>query len=489
MKIYNSMTRQKEEFIPLDGKNVKMYACGITVYDLSHIGHARQAIVYAMIADYLRYRGYNVKYVRNYTDVDDKIINKANALGKNALEFSREQIKETEIDMANLHVTNADINALASESIEDIIDFVKGLIDKGHAYAVETGDVYFDVRSFPKYGSLSNRKIDELICGVRKDVEPGKRDPIDFALWKAAKPEEISWDSPWGKGRPGWHIECSTMVLHHLGETIDIHGGGKDLIFPHHENEIAQSEALTGKKFAKYWSHCGLVKINGEKMSKSLGNSLTIREALQKYNYEVIKYVILSKHYASDMDLLDGDFRLAESHMYYFYSTLVEMEKYINSFKDESVVAGRDDDISAKIITDFIEDMDDDFNTAAALSKLHGIFKYANNVMKTSKKANKANTANTLINIIKNLHEVYGVIGLFSQKPEDFVSEMKLKYLNGLKIDETFIESKIKERAEAKKNKDFALADAIRTELDKKGIILMDTIDGTKWDIKDLFNS
>lgn len=489
MKIYNSMTRQKEEFIPLDGKNVKMYACGITVYDLSHIGHARQAIVYAMIADYLRYRGYNVKYVRNYTDVDDKIINKANALGKNALEFSREQIKETEIDMVNLHVTNADINALASESIEDIIDFVKGLIDKGHAYVAETGDVYFDVRSFPKYGSLSNRKIDELISGVRKDVEPGKRDPIDFALWKAAKPEEISWDSPWGKGRPGWHIECSTMVLHHLGETIDIHGGGKDLIFPHHENEIAQSEALTGKKFAKYWSHCGLVKINGEKMSKSLGNSLTIREALQKYNYEVIKYVILSKHYASDMDLLDGDFRLAESHMYYFYSTLVEMEKYINSFKDETIVDSRDDDISAKIITDFIEDMDDDFNSAAALSKLHGIFKYANNVMKTAKKANKANTANTLINIIKNLHEVYGVIGLFSQKPEDFVSEMKLKYLNGLKIDETFIESKIKERAEAKKNKDFAIADAIRTELDKKGIILMDTIDGTKWDIKDLFNS
>ncbi len=254
----------------------------------------------------------------------------------NALEFSNEQIKETEIDMANLHVTDADVNALASESIEDIIEFVKGLIDKGHAYVAETGDVYFNVRSFPNYGSLSNRKIDELISGVRKDVEPGKRNPIDFALWKAAKPGEISWNSPWGKGRPGWHIECSAMVLHHLGETIDIHGGGKDLIFPHHENEIAQSEALTGKKFAKYWSHCGLVKINGEKMSKSLGNSLTIRDALQKYNYEVIKYVILSKHYASDMDLLDGDFSLAESHMYYFYSTLMAMERYINSFKKES---------------------------------------------------------------------------------------------------------------------------------------------------------
>ena len=212
MKIYNSMTRQKEEFIPLDGKNVKMYACGITVYDLSHIGHARQAIVYAMIADYMRYRGYNVKYVRNYTDVDDKIINRANLLGKNALEFSKEQIKETEYDMNNLHVTDADINALASENIDNIIEFVKGLIESGHAYAAETGDVYFDVRSFSEYGKLSNRNIDEMLNGVRKEVEPGKRDPIDFALWKAAKPGEIYWESPWGNGRPGWHIECSAMA-------------------------------------------------------------------------------------------------------------------------------------------------------------------------------------------------------------------------------------------------------------------------------------
>lgn len=489
MKLYNSMTRQKEDFIPLDGKNVKMYACGITVYDLSHIGHARQAIVYAMIADYMRYRGYNVKYVRNYTDVDDKIISKANALGKNALEFSGEQIKETEFDMANLHVTNADVNALASENIENIIELVKGLIDNGHAYVAETGDVYFDVRSFPQYGRLSNRNIDEMINGVRKDVEPGKRDPIDFALWKSAKPGEISWSSPWGEGRPGWHIECSAMVLHHLGESIDIHGGGKDLIFPHHENEIAQSEALTGKKFAKYWSHCGLVKINGEKMSKSLGNSLTIRDVLQKYNYEVIKYVMFSKHYTSDMDLLDGDFSLAESHMYYFYSTIAAMERYIVSFKDDSITAIREDDISDKVISDFIQDMDDDFNTAAALSNLHGIFKYANNVMKTAKKDNRVNTANTLINILKNLREVFGVIGMFSQNPEEFVSEMKMKYLRGLEIDEAFIEGKIGERAEAKRNKDFDLADAIRAELDSKGIILMDTVDGTKWDIKALFNS
>ena len=489
MKLYNSLTRQKEEFIPLDGNNVKMYACGITVYDLSHIGHARQAIVYAMIADYMRYRGYNVKYVRNYTDVDDKIINKANQLGKNALDFSAEQIKETEIDMANLHVTNADINALASENIDNIIKFVQGLIDKGHAYVAETGDVYFDVRSFPKYGRLSNRNVDELISGVRKDVEPGKRDPIDFALWKAAKPGEISWTSPWGEGRPGWHIECSTMVLENLGETIDIHGGGKDLIFPHHENEIAQSEALTGKPFAKYWSHCGLIKINGEKMSKSLGNSLTIRDALEKYNYEVIKYVMFSKHYTSDMDLLDEDFSRAESHLYYFYNTILAMQKYIESYKDEGVKDVREDDISENIIPDFIADMDDDFNTAAAISNLYGIFKYVNNVIKEAKKGERAKAANTFTKILENMNEVYSVIGLLKQEPETFIAEMKNRYLKKLEIEESYINSKIEERAEAKKDKNFELADNIRAELDEKGIILMDTAEGTKWDIKKLFNN
>lgn len=489
MKIYNSMTRQKEEFIPLDGKNVKMYACGITVYDLSHIGHARQAITYAMIADYLRYRGYNVKYVRNYTDVDDKIINRANSIGRNALDFSKEQIEETEKDMKNLHITDANVNALASENIDNIIKFVEGLIKTGHAYKSETGDVYYDVRSFKEYGKLSNRNVDDMINGVRKDIEPGKRDPIDFALWKSAKPGEISWESPWGKGRPGWHIECSAMVLNNLGETIDIHGGGKDLIFPHHENEIAQSEALTGKMFAKYWSHCGLVKINGEKMSKSLGNSLTIRDALAKYNYEVIKYVMFSKHYTSDIDLLDGDFNLSEKHLYYFYSTMKDMLKYVQDFQNPAIDSLREDDISENIISYFIENMDDDFNTAAAIANLHSIFKYANNIMKTSKKEERAITANTINKILKNLHEIYGVIGLLSQNPDEFMKEMKEKYLNKLDIDEAFIENKIAERAEAKENKNFQLADEIRSDLNDKGIILMDTPEGVKWDIKALYTA
>ena len=487
MKIYNSMTRQKEEFIPTDGNNVKMYACGITVYDLSHIGHARQAIVYSMIADYLKYRGYNVKYVRNYTDVDDKIIARANTLGKNALDFSKEQIDETEKDMENLHVSRADIFAKASENIENIINFVQGLIDKGHAYPAENGDVYFDVRSFRGYGKLSNRNVDDMLNGVRKEIEQGKRDPIDFALWKGAKPGEIAWESPWGKGRPGWHIECSTMILNNLGETIDIHGGGKDLIFPHHENEIAQSEALTGKPLTKYWSHCGLIKINGEKMSKSLGNSLTIRDALEKYNYEVIKYVMFSKHYTSDIDLLDGDFSLAENHMYYFYTTIGEMLGFIANNKNEEVTTFRQDDISETIIPEFIKHMDDDFNTAAALANLHGIFKYVNNVMKQTKQ--KEETANTLERILKNIQEVYGVLGLFEQQPNEFTAQLKKKYLAKLEIEESYIEEQINKRAEAKKNRDFEQADKIRSELDEKGIILMDSKEGTTWNVKALFNT
>ena len=489
MLIYNTYTRRKEEFTPIDGKNVMMYACGITVYDFAHIGHARQAIVYAMIAEYLRFRGYNVKYVRNYTDVDDKIIKKANDEGVGALDVSAKYIQLTEEDMANLHVKSADVNALASETIEEIIKFVEGLIANGHAYVADTGDVYYDVRSFPHYGMLSNRNVDEMRNGVRKDVEPGKRDPVDFALWKAAKPGEISWQSPWGLGRPGWHIECSAMVRKHLADSIDIHGGGKDLIFPHHENEIAQSEGLTGKKFVNYWSHCGLVKINGEKMSKSLGNSLTIRDALKKYNYEVIKYVMFMKHYTSDMDLLDSDFDLAERHLYYFYSTIAAMEAFVEKYYDASAKASREEDISNKIESEFIEVMDDDFNTALALSKLHGIFKYANSIMKNAKKGNRATTADAIKKMLTTLKRVYGVLGLFEQEPKSFISYLRKKYIGKLQVNEEYINTQINKRAEAKMAKDYDTADAIRAELEEKGIILMDSSEGTVWDIKVLYNN
>ncbi len=486
MKIFNSMTKKKEEFVPINGNNVTMYACGVTVYDLSHIGHARQAIVYSMMADYLRYKGYNVKYVRNYTDVDDKIIKRANEYGKNALEFSKEQIEETEKDMAGLHITEADVKTKASEYIDKIIEFVERLIEKGYAYKTEKGDVYYSVRKFKEYGKLSHRNVDDMLNGVRIELEEGKKDPIDFALWKSAKPGEIYWESPWGKGRPGWHIECSVMALDTLGQTIDIHGGGRDLLFPHHENEIAQSESLTGKKFANIWSHCGLIKINGEKMSKSLGNSLTIRDALKKYDYETIKYVMFSKHYGSDVDLSDNDYSLAENHLNYFYTSIKEMNKYIkdNLVKEYDVK----DDIADSIIPKFVENMDEDFNTTASIANLYNIFKYANNIMKTSKDKTKEDIANILRNILKNVHEVYSVLGLFDQNPDEYITKLKNKYLKELDIDEENIKQEIEKRAKAKQNKDFEKADKIRNALEAKGIILKDSKEGTSWDFKSLYN-
>ena len=487
MKITNSVTGKKEEFVPIEQGKVKMYACGITVYDLSHIGHARQAIVYAMITDYFRFRGYDVKYVRNYTDVDDKIIKKANELGKNAIDFSKEMIDETEKDMAALHVNDADVKTKASEYIDKIITFVEKLIEKGYAYVAPNGDVYYRVREFRGYGKLSHRNVDELLNGVRIELEEGKEDPIDFALWKAAKPGEVSWDSPWGKGRPGWHIECSCMAIDNLGETIDIHGGGRDLIFPHHENEIAQSEAYTGKEFAHYWSHCGLIKINGEKMSKSLGNSLTIRDALKMYNYEVLKYVMHAKHYSSDIDILDDDYKLAESQLYYFYNSIIKMEEFINNYNGNVDGIGVQDDISATIRDKFIEAMDDDFNTPVAIANLYSVFKYVNNLIKTANKSNREQIANTLAKILKEVKEVYAVLGFLGQDAKEFVEEMKNKYLGKINIEKSFIEEKIAERKEAKQNKNYELADSIREELSQKGIILNDTVDGTTWDIKELY--
>lgn len=489
MKIYNSLTRKKEEFKPLEDGKVKMYACGITVYDLSHIGHARQAIVYSMFAEYLRYRGYDVKYVRNYTDVDDKIIKRANDRGIGALELSSEQIHEAEIDMANLHIKDADVKPKANENIQNIIDFVSSLIEKGYAYPTENGDVYYIVRKFKDYGKLSGIKIDNLLNGVRKDVEEGKHDPLDFALWKSAKPGEISWNSPWGKGRPGWHIECSAMALHELGEQIDIHGGGKDLIFPHHEDEIAQSEAYLGKQFAQVWSHCGLIKINGEKMSKSLGNSLTIRDALKKYNYEVIKYVFLQKHYTADIDISDSDFRLAEKHLHYFYDTLNRAIEYISTYSVDNVDKYLPDYDNLSIKSKFIDAMDDDFNTPIAISELYEIFKYMNYIIKDVNKSNRALTVNTLSSIISSLKENYGVIGLFEQEPTSFIEEIKKKYVEELDITLDFIEEKIQERKLAKQNKEYDKADSIRKELQDSGIVLNDTREGTTWTVRQLYSA
>ncbi len=483
MKIHNSMSKTKEEFEPMNAPEVKMYACGITVYDDCHIGHAKQAVTFDIIKRYLTYRGYNVKYVRNYTDVDDKIIARANQLGINALDYSQDRINEVERVLGLLGVKAPDVKPKASENIQNIIEFVSSLIEKGYAYPSDRGDVYFSVKSYPGYGKLSKRNPDDMLNGVRKDVEEGKRDPLDFALWKSAKEGEISWDSPWGQGRPGWHIECSAMNLRYLGEQIDIHGGGKDLIFPHHENEIAQTEALTGKRFAKYWIHNGLITINGQKMSKSLGNSLTVKDALAKYNKEVIKYMLMQKHYSSTVDINDSEFLQAEKHMYYFYNTFNEINKILESVP--AIDDLKDDEMLSTIEQQFVEAMDDDFNTAQAYANLFGTMKLLNGII-ADKNVDKIRKSN-LLNAIKNkVIELYNILSIFEEEPQEFLSDLKNKYLARLDLSQEEIEARIKDRAEAKANKDYERADEIRNELDAKGIVLLDSKDGTAWNIKEL---
>ena len=322
LKVYNVLTRKKEEFVPQEENKVKMYACGITVSDNAHIGHAYQAVVFDVIRKYLRYKGYDVTYVRNYTDVDDKIIINARNVGMNPIDYAEKFIEKTNKELEELNVEEPTIQARATESIEDMVKFVQELVDKDYAYVAFDGSVYFRVSKFKDYGKFSNRLIDESLVGVRKDIEPGKEDDRDFAIWKSAGDDEIFWDTPWGKGRPGWHIECSTMSRKFLGDTLDIHGGGRDLLFPHHENEIAQSEALTGKRFSNYWLHNGLVKVNGQKMSKSLGNGILLEDLLKEYNSDVIKITLLQNQYRSDINVIDGIFDQYEGKVYSIYKLI-----------------------------------------------------------------------------------------------------------------------------------------------------------------------
>ena len=484
MKIHNVMSKTKEEFVPMNGNEVKMYACGITVYDDCHIGHAKQAITFDVIKRYLEYRGYKVTYVRNFTDVDDKIIARSNELNVNALTYSQERIDEVERVMDLLGVRRPDIEPKASENIENIIEFVSKLIEKGNAYVSERGDVYFSVKSFKDYGKLSKRNPDDMINGVRKEVEDGKKDPLDFALWKSAKEGEIYWESPWGKGRPGWHIECSAMNLRYLGEQIDIHGGGKDLIFPHHENEIAQTESLTGKRFAKYWIHNGLITINGQKMSKSLGNSLTVKEALEKYEPEVIRYMITQKHYASAVDINDAEFLQAEKHMYYFYQTFYEIDKFIEANPPASE-GDIENNIYSEIETKFQEAMDDDFNTAVAYAYLFTIMKFLNTLL-ADKKVSAPLKAKVLKEVKEKTIQLYRLLTIFESEPKEILKKLKEKYLKKLNITAEEIEEKISERKVAKLEKNYAMADSIRNQLEEKGIVLLDTKDGTTWNIKEL---
>ena len=457
MKIYNTLTRRKEDFTPIEESKVKMYACGITVSGEPHIGHGFQALIYDIMRKYLQKKGYNVKYARNYTDVDDKIIAKSKETGIPADSYAEMMIEKTDKVMREFGVDDPDVWLKATKNIGNIIDFIQKLIEGGHAYAAKSGDVYFDVSSFPAYGCLSNRSVEDMLDGVRVENAEDKKNPADFALWKAAKPGEISWDSPWGKGRTCWLIECSAMILAAFGDQIDIHGGGRDLIFPHHENEIAQSESLTGKRFAKYWTHNGLIKVNGQKMSKSLGNSLLLEDLLKKYTNEAIKFALLQTNYRNDINITDSLFPEAERHLTEFYKVLKASEDKF----------GKGTGGNEKIDAAFDKCMDDDFNTALALSDLFGIFKGISAKIAAGDKT----AADDCAQVVKT----YSILGLFKKNPADYLAEVAAK--NAVEIPEE-VKALAEERWNAKKSKNWARADELRAELDKLGYAVKDGKDG-----------
>ena len=458
MKIYNTLTRRKEEFSPIEEGKVKMYACGITVSGEAHIGHGFQALIYDIMRKYLEKKGYKVKYARNYTDVDDKIIARSKETGIPADKYAEMMIKDTDEVMREFGVDDPNVWLKATENIGNIIDFIQQLIKKGHAYPAPSGDVYFDVSSFPAYGCLSNRSVEDMLDGVRVENAEDKRNPADFALWKAAKPGEICWDSPWGKGRPGWHIECSAMNRAAFGDQIDIHGGGRDLIFPHHENEIAQTESLTGKRFAKYWTHNGLIKVNGQKMSKSLGNSLLLKDLLKKYTNEAIKFAILQNNYRNDINITDTLFPEAERHLSEFYKVIAAVEEKF----------GKGGTGNPEIDKSFDECMDDDFNTALAISNLFGIFK------KISAKlaAGDASAAEDVYQVRKT----YSLLGLFKKEAKDYFAEVAAK--NPAEDVPAEVKEIAERRWQAKKARNWAEADKLRAELDSLGYTVKDSKEG-----------
>ena len=458
MRLYNTLTRTKEEFVPLEEGRVKMYACGITVSGEAHIGHGFQALIYDIMRKYLQKKGYKVTYARNYTDVDDKIIARAAEEGVPADEYAAKMIEHIDKVMREMDIDDPDVWLKATENIGNIQDFISRLIQSGHAYASPSGNVYFDVSSFPGYGCLSNRSVEDMLDGVRVENAEEKKNPADFALWKAAKPGEIFWPSPWGDGRPGWHIECSAMNRAAFGEQIDIHGGGRDLIFPHHENEIAQTESLTGKRFVKYWTHNGLIKVNGQKMSKSLGNSLLLEDLLKKYTNEAVKFALLQTNYRNDINITDTLFPEAERHLTAFYKILKETEDRFGSGSKGN----------AEIDERFNHAMDDDFNTALALSELFSLFKG----ISAKLAAGDASCAEDAYQV----RATYSLLGLFKKQPAEYLAEVALKSPSD------DIPAEVKELAElrwqAKKAKNWAEADALRARIDGAGYIVKDGKEG-----------
>ena len=492
LRVYNTLTAGKEEFVPLRPGKVGMYVCGVTVYDYSHIGHARANVVFDVICRYLRFLGYDVTYVRNYTDIDDKIINRANSEGVPYNVISERFITEFDRDMAQLGLELPTFQPKATDHVGDIIDLVARLIDKGHAYAAG-GDVYFCVEKFTTYLKLSGRNLEEMQAGARIEVGEKKRHPMDFALWKEAKPGEPFWESPWGKGRPGWHIECSAMSIRYLGETFDIHGGGKDLIFPHHENEIAQSEAATGRPFVRYWLHNGFVNINAEKMSKSLGNFFTIREVLERYDSEVLRFFLISAHYRSPLDFSDQNLTEAESGMERIYSALAGIDAALANGKGAPGAKVNPDllndaerellDKSDTLPVRFTDAMDDDFNTAQAIGHIFDLVRCINRALDEGGGRSGAGLA-LFSRVRDKMREVGKVLGVFISEPAAYLERIKTRKLAGLELTPAAIESLIAERAMARKAKDFKRSDEIRDYLLARDIQLLDGAQGTTWKVK-----
>ena len=463
MKIFNTMTRSKEEFKPLEEGKVKMYVCGPTVYNYIHVGNARPFIIFDTLRRYLEYRGYDVTFVQNFTDVDDKIIKRGHEEGIAPEEIAQKYIKEYFVDADGLGIKRASVHPQVTENIEQIIEFVKELEDKGYAYAVN-GDVYFDTQKFEGYGKLSGIKQEELEAGSRIEVNDQKKHPMDFVLWKAKKEGEPGWTSPWGEGRPGWHIECSVMSRRYLGDTIDIHAGGQDLKFPHHENEIAQSEARSGKTFSNYWMHNEYININNEKMSKSKGNFFTVRDISKLYDLEVVRLFMLSTHYRNPINFSDEILNQSKAGLERLYNAKERVEFIISKLNDNAENADElklEEELNS-FRQRFIEAMDDDLNTADALSIIFELARFMNsNVNENSTKefANK---------VLDEFNELTGVLNVVNKKHEEDM------------LDEE-IEALIQKRTDAKKNKYFKLADEIRNELLEKGIVLEDTRQGVKW--------
>ena len=470
MQIYNTLTRKKEEFVPLEEGKVSMYVCGPTVYNLIHIGNARPMIVFDTFRRYLEYKGYEVNYVSNFTDVDDKIINAAIEEGVSADEIAERYIKECQKDMEGMNIMPATTHPKATEEIDGMISLIGTLIDKGYAYDKD-GTVYFRTRKFKDYGKLSKKNIDDLEAGHR-DIkvvgEESKEDPLDFVLWKPKKEGEPSWDSPWSDGRPGWHTECSVMAKKYLGDEIDIHAGGEDLIFPHHENEIAQSECANGVPFAKYWMHNAFLNINNKKMSKSLGNFFTVRDISEKYDLQVLRFFMLSAHYRSPLNFSDDLMESAKNGLDRILTAAEKLRDVIDSGKDEPLTDEEREIVNGagEFVKKFEEAMDDDNNTANAIAAVFDLVKYSNNNVSTD---NTKQFAEAMYEILTELTDVLGII---LEKEEEAQG------------DEDYINEMIEKRAQAKKDKDFALADQIRDELLEKGIVLEDTREGTKWSRK-----